>query len=194
MVGNQIGNVSDYPQLLNMNSALKISIFGYHISFAEIEEDQGKFGEQAKNGNLLRAWDFSLPKSADQALWNGYARRTINAYVPLFDTKSQAEAVLGKYRGEEELDLGEAKTLNHIAREDQTLQENHQWLGISALSTLKGDVDNLGMIFQSGLGDDVSFSKTAALSRQINAFFTVYLTVALSNRIPKHLHRICRWR
>jgi CRISPR-associated protein Csm1 len=31
------------------------------------------------------------------------------------------------------------------------------------------------MIFQSGLGDDTSFSKTAALSRQINAFFTVYL-------------------
>jgi CRISPR-associated protein Csm1 len=40
---------------------------------------------------------------------------------------------------------------------------------------LKGDVDNLGTIFQSGLGEDTSFSKTAALSRQINAFFTVYL-------------------
>ena len=160
---------------LGMTSALKIPIFGYHISFAENEDAQGKFGEQAKNGNLLRAWDFSLPQSADKALWNGYARRTINAYVPLFDAKSQAEAVLGKYRGEEKLDLGEAKTLNHIACEDQTLQENHQWQGISALSTLKGDVDNLGMIFQSGLGDDVSFSKTAALSRQINAFFTVYL-------------------
>ena len=104
--------------------------------------------------------------------------------MPLFDTKSQAEAVLGKYRGEEELDLGEAKTLNHIACEDQTLQENHQWQGISALSTLKGDVDNLGMIFQSGLGDDVSFSKTAALSRQINAFFTVYLPWLCKTEYP----------
>ena len=160
---------------LGMGTALKVSIFGYHVSFAKSEEDQGKFGEQAKNGNLLRAWDFSLPKSADQALWNGYARRTINAYVPLFDSKAQAESVLGKYRGEDQLDIGDAKTLNHIAREDQTLQENHQWQGISALSTLKGDVDNLGMIFQSGLSDDVSFSKTAALSRQINNFFTVYL-------------------
>ena len=160
---------------LGMDTALKVSIFGYHISFAKSEEDQGKFGEQAKNGNLLRAWDFSLPKSADKALWNGYARRTINAYVPLFDTKAQTEEALGKYRGEEQLDLGDAKTLNHIACEDQILQENHQWQGISALSTLKGDVDNLGMIFQSGLSDDVSFSKTAALSRQINNFFTVYL-------------------
>lgn len=160
---------------LDMKTALKIAIFGYHISFAKSEEDQGKFGEQAKTGNLLRAWDFSLPKSADQALWNGYARRTINAYVPLFDDKAQAEAALGKYKGEEKLSLDEAKTFNHIACEDQTLQDNLQWLGISALSTLKGDVDNLGMIFQNGLSDDVSFSKTAALSRQINAFFTVYL-------------------
>jgi CRISPR-associated protein Csm1 len=162
-------------QSLGMTSALKIPVFGYHISFAENEDAQGKFGAQASNGNLLRAWDFSLPKSADQALWNGYARRTINAYVPLFDSKAQHEEALGKYRGEDKLDLDEAKTLNHIACEDQTLQENLQWQGISALSTLKGDVDNLGMIFQSGLGEDASFSKTAALSRQINAFFTVYL-------------------
>ncbi|PKM37876.1 MAG: type III-A CRISPR-associated protein Cas10/Csm1 [Gammaproteobacteria bacterium HGW-Gammaproteobacteria-10] len=162
-------------QSLNMASTLKIPVFGYHISFAENEDIQGKFGEQAKNGNLLRAWDFSLPKSADGALWNGYARRTINAYVPKFDDKAQAEALLGKYAGEDKLELGDAKTLNHIACEDQTLQENHRWQGITALSTLKGDVDNLGMIFQSGLGDDTSFSKTAALSRQINAFFTIYL-------------------
>ena len=162
---------------LGMDTALKITIFGYHISFAKSEEDQGKFGEQAKNGNLLRAWDFSLPKSADQALWNGYARRTINAYVPLFDDKAQA--ALGKYKGEEKLDLDEAKTFNHIACEDQTLQDNKQWLGISALSTLKGDVDNLGMIFQNGLSDDVSFSKTAALSRQINVFFYCLSALAL---------------
>jgi CRISPR-associated protein Csm1 len=160
---------------LHMNTALKIPVFGYYISFAKSEQDQGKFGADAKNGNLLRVWDFSLPKTADAALWNGYARRSINAYVPLFDEKSKAEEALGKYTGEEKLDIGDAKTFNHLACEDQTLQHNHRWQGISALSTLKGDVDNLGMIFQSGLGEDISFSKTAALSRQVNAFFTVYL-------------------
>ena len=169
---------------LVMQSALKIPVFGYHISFVENEEIQGKFGEQAKNGNLLRAWDFSLPESADGALWKGYARRSINAYVPLFDQKSQDEADLGKYKGEDSLVLGDAKTLNHIACEDQQLQANHQWLGITALSTLKGDVDNLGMIFESGLGEDVSFSKTAALSRQINAFFTVYLPWLCKTKYP----------
>ncbi|MEI6146586.1 MAG: type III-A CRISPR-associated protein Cas10/Csm1 [Methylococcales bacterium] len=169
---------------LGMSTALKLTVFGYHISFAKSEEEQGKFGEQAKNGNLLRAWDFSLPESAEAALWKGYARRSINAYVPLFDQKSQDEADLGKYKGEDSLVLGDAKTLNHIACEDQQLQANHQWLGITALSTLKGDVDNLGMIFQSGLGEDVSFSKTAALSRQINAFFTVYLPWLCKTKYP----------
>ncbi|MGD0959520.1 MAG: type III-A CRISPR-associated protein Cas10/Csm1 [Methylomonas sp.] len=161
-------------QSLGMTDTLNTPIFDFFVSFAENEDARGKFGEQAKNGNLLRAWDFSLPISADQALWNGYARRSINAYVPLFDHKAHTEAGLGKYAGEELIEIGEAKTLNHIAAEDKVLQENYQWLGISALSVLKGDVDNLGNIFQNGF-KDASFTKTAALSRQINAFFTVYL-------------------
>ncbi|MDO8940713.1 MAG: type III-A CRISPR-associated protein Cas10/Csm1 [Methylicorpusculum sp.] len=172
-------------QSLGMTSALKLPIFGYHISFAENEDAQGKFGEQAKNGNLLRAWDFSLPKSADQALWNGYARRTINAYVPIATETDKMEEQWDKYTGiDEELDIGTAKTLNHLACGDRWQNDAGKWQGISALSTLKGDVDNLGMIFQSGLSDDISFSKTAALSRQINNFFTVYLPWLCQTEYP----------
>jgi CRISPR-associated protein Csm1 len=160
---------------MGIRSALNIPVFGYHISFVPSEDVKGKFGHLAKTGELLRAWDFSLPRSSDQALWNGYARRNINAYVPLFDTKSDAETELKKYGNEEIPPFAELKTLNHIACEDKVLTERHTWQGISALSTLKGDVDNLGQIFQSGLGPDSSFSKTAALSRQINAFFAIYL-------------------
>ena len=153
-----------------------MTVFDYHISFAKSEEKQGKFGEQAKNGNLLRAWDFSLPKSADAALWNGYARRNINAYVPFATSHDLLEEQWDKYVGiDEKLEEEQAKTLNHLACGDRIQNEFGKWQGISALSSLKGDVDNLGMIFQSGLGEDVSFSKTAALSRQVNAFFTVYL-------------------
>ena len=161
---------------LGMGTALKLTVFDYHISFAKSEEKQGKFGEQAKNGNLLRAWDFSLPKSADAALWNGYARRNINAYVPFATPHDLLEEQWDKYVGiDEKLEEEQAKTLNHLACGDRIQNEFEKWQGISALSSLKGDVDNLGMIFQSGLGEDVSFSKTAALSRQVNAFFTVYL-------------------
>ncbi|MBS3963819.1 MAG: type III-A CRISPR-associated protein Cas10/Csm1 [Methylomonas sp.] len=163
-------------QSLNMPSTLKTPVFGYHISFVEHEEGHGKFGEQARNGNLLRAWDFALPQTADAALWNGYARRNINAYVPIATETDKLEEQWGKYIGiDEKLEIGTAKTLNHLACANRRQDDSGDWIGISALSTLKGDVDNLGNLFQSGLGDDASFSKTAALSRQLNNFFAVYL-------------------
>lgn len=176
---------------LKMAGSLNVPVFGYHVTFVESEDIHGKFGQQAKSGNLLRAWDFSLPTSGNDALWNGYARRAINAYIPLFDEKSQDEHKRGKYRDvEEDLILGTVKTLSHLACEDRkesdcrsaapgaidsAIDQEKQWHGISALTTLKGDVDNLGLIFQNGLGDEASFSKTAALSRQMNNFFAVYL-------------------
>ena len=155
---------------------LRLAIFGYRIAFVESEEIRGKFSAEAKNGNLLRAWDFSLPETGEQVLWHGYARRNINAYIPRFDDTALNESALDKYQGvDEAIDWGEAKTLNHLACEDRQLNPNQGWQGIAALTTLKGDVDNLGMLFQSGLGNEVSFSKTAALSRQLNNFFAVYL-------------------
>ncbi len=160
---------------LAMPGSLAIPVFGYHISFVKNEEAQGKFGQQAQNGNLRRAWDYSLPQSKTDILWNGYARRSINAYIPVTDEQTIRELEWHKYQGiEEKLEPGDVKTLNHIACEDRVLQVDNTWLGITALTTLKGDVDNLGILFEMGL-DDISFSKTAALSRQINAFFTVYL-------------------
>ena len=162
-------------QPLKMRSTLKVSIFGYYISFTDDEDIKGKFGKEAKSGNLRRAWDYSLPASATKALWNGYARRAINAYVPIVDDNALIEAEIGKYAGiDETLTVDDAKTLNHLACEDRKPQEDGTWLGIKALTTLKGDVDNLGVIFEKGL-EDISFSKTAALSRQMNAFFTIYL-------------------
>ena len=41
--------------------------------------------------------DFSLPESADSPLWNGYARRHINAFVPRFVEKNVWDAE--KYQG-----------------------------------------------------------------------------------------------
>jgi CRISPR-associated protein Csm1 len=49
--------------------------------------------------------------------------------------------------------------------------------------TLKGDVDNLGRIFQDGL-QRPTFAKMAALSRQLNAFFAVYLPWLCRSEYP----------
>lgn len=165
---------------------LCLPIFGYRVSFTQDEEDTGKFGAEARSGNLLRAWDFSWPESATDALWNGYARRPINAYVPRFGETNAWDS--DRYQGIENAEefephKDEIKTLNHLARDDRRLDENNRWIGAEALVTLKGDVDNLGQIFQTGL-EKPTFAKMAALSRQINAFFAVYLPWLCAKEFP----------
>lgn len=160
---------------------LRLPLFGYCANFTAGDETTGRFGAEAHSGNLRRAWDFSLPQSADAPLWNGYARRAINAHVPRFGTLNEWDA--GRYAGsDEDADDRNAeaiKTLNHIACDDKRLDERGEWMGVEALMTLKGDVDNLGRTFEDGL-ENYTFAKMAALSRQMNAFFTV------------HLPRLCR--
>lgn len=165
---------------------LRLPIFGYHVLFTGAQEASGKFGGEAKSGNLLRAWDFSLPESADAPLWNGYARRAINAFVPRFGEMNAWES--DRYRGLEDLDDFEPhpqapKTLNHLARDDRRLDENERWVGAEALMTLKGDIDNLGLIFQQGL-ERPTFARMAALSRQVNAFFTTWLPWLCRKEFP----------
>ncbi len=168
------------------HNTLRLAIFGYYVSFTGSEEDTGRFGNEARTGNLVRAWDFSLPESSDAPLWNGYARRHINAYVPRFGEMNAWEAE--RYRGIEQVedfepDPREPKTLNHLACDDRQLDENGRWIGVKALMTLKGDVDNLGLIFQKGL-ERPTFAKMAALSRQLNAFFTIYLPWLCRQEFP----------
>ncbi|MCA1926562.1 MAG: type III-A CRISPR-associated protein Cas10/Csm1 [Thiobacillus sp.] len=169
----------------NLNQ-LRLPIFGYHVLFTGAEDASGRFGGEARSGNLLRAWDFSLPESADAPLWNGYARRAINAFVPRFGEINAWES--DRYRGLEDLDDFEPhpqapKTLNHLARDDRRLDENRRWVGAEALMTLKGDIDNLGLIFQQGQARP-TFARMAALSRQINAFFTVWLPWLCRKEFP----------
>lgn len=161
---------------------LKTPVFGLHVTFTQDEDVSGKFGGLAESGELLRTWDISLPdKNGEKALWNGYARRNINSYVPVFDTTDNTSSA--KYKQwEDELDSKDfdgftLKTLNHIACENRTMPDASDfecWQGVAALHAFKGDVDNLGSIFQKGL-EQPSFARMAGLSRQMNNFFAVYL-------------------
>jgi len=166
---------------------LEVPVFGYGVAFTKNEEITGKFGALAKDGNLQRCWDFSLPDNLTDTLWNGYARRFINAYVPHFVEEDQWAS--DKYQGQaDEVDFDKArfsgKTLNHIACEDrQPRRDREGWQGQTALMTLKGDVDNLGTIFQQGLTEP-TFAKMAALSRQMNAFFAIWLPAFCAKEFP----------
>ena len=152
---------------------LQLPIFGYTIAFIEakyIKEDT------ALTDELRRCWDFSLPQLDNDSVWHGYARRYINAYVPRFRDEDLQDP--DKYRPmqddeEDEIKEGHPKTFNHLACEERQLIDKN-WRGKIAIATLKGDVDNLGSIFQKGL-EAPSLAKMAALSRQMNHFFSLWL-------------------
>lgn len=178
-IGNRLTNCDRIlitRQRLN-STTLTTPIFGYFISFSDNANETGRFAAEADKGNLRRYWDIAMPETLDRPLWDGCARRAINGYIPRFEGQNSWES--DKYpRLEDKADFdphpGEPKTFNHLACEDRQLDQQQCWVGVEALMTLKGDVDNLGTIFQRGLSE-MSFARMAALSRQLNAFFAIYL-------------------
>jgi len=168
-------------------TSLELPIFGCRVCFTDDEEIEKKFSGSAGNGSLLRCWDFTMPESPDQVLWHGYARRYINGFIPRF---SEKDSNLRYYDGKalDPLESGDIKTFGHIACENRIETPNRDVLGIAALGVLKGDIDNLGLIFQKGLagpmGNSMSFVRMAGLSRQINAFFTIYLPSLCAREFP----------
>ena len=134
---------------------LKLPIFGFKVIFTNSRQDTKEFGYPVKLLQIHRFWDFSLPKNTNSTIWNGYARRYINAYAP-FD------------------DEGKIVTFEDIQDRDE---------GQKALMTLKGDVDNLGTIFQKGI-QPANIAKIAALSRQMNQFFSLWLPAYCAEQSP----------
>jgi CRISPR-associated protein Csm1 len=163
---------------------LEINIFEYALTFTASEEAGGKFEEFARGQALRRCWDFSASQSDDvtgeQSLWNGYGRRFISGYVPRVsaDDLKKRERYIGVEK--DDLQEGELKTFDMLACEDREPVGDDNWRGIRALGVLKGDIDNLGEMFRVGLGERPTFAKTAALSRQVNGFFAIYLPWLLS--------------
>ncbi|ABI60434.1 CRISPR-associated protein, Csm1 family [Nitrosomonas eutropha C91] len=173
--------LTKHARLLVLNTAdsfknpLDLDYFGYRLVFVNEADASGHHGKLAEQGELVRAWDFDLPE-ADGSCFHGYARRFVNSYVPIFDNfDQQLSDKYGRWEDEAEFDREHPiKTLHHIACENRRLQENGKWLGEIALVTLKGDIDNLGALFQNGL-EEPTFASWAALSRQVNAFFALWL-------------------
>jgi CRISPR-associated protein Csm1 len=157
---------------------LERDILGYSVAFTEPEEASGRFGDLARSGALRRCWDFSRADqtAAARPLWAGYARRDISSYAPPVSAEDLAKRT--RYEAGELAEEGDLKTLDMIACEDKQ-ELAGEWVGVDALGIIKGDVDNLGEIFRIGVGD-LTFAKTASLSRQLNGFFSIYLSWLLA--------------
>ena len=166
--------------------SLALDLFGFRIGFTGDEDASGRFGGAARAGNLLRAWDFSLPTDDPaKPLFQGYARRDVNAWVPRFadsDLEDELRYERSMFDRSEPCRTGSLKTFSELAcearerrrSEDAAGPDRDALSGVPALMTLKGDVDDLGTIFQRGLSAP-SLSRMAVLSRQMNAFFAIYL-------------------
>jgi len=164
---------------------LEIPLFNYVIHFTAEEDKTGKFGAEVKNGNIRRVFDFSPAENEpDSMLWNGYARRNISGYVATFTEADCYNSEKYQHCDLKDLQLGNIKPFDFIACEDKSLDTKAgNWIGISALGILKGDIDDLGAIFQTGLKQP-TFAKMAALSRQVNNFFSVYLPWLCKTKYP----------
>lgn len=180
-LGHWISRGERYARLLILRDStdtfsddrcLHLTLFGYQVVAVSLKEDRGEFGELARNGSLRRCWDVSLPPEG-VPLFQGYARRFINGWMPLAQGEYQPE----RYPGvgvEDELDDGDIKTFDHLSCEDLYQDADQSLRGTCALGVLKGDIDNLGHLFRSGLPQP-GFAKTIGLSRQIHLFFTLWL-------------------
>ena len=163
--------------------SLALDLLGYRITFTDEAAASGHFGKLARRGVLRRAWDYALPESAGETLFRGYAWRHINAHVPLFGEPTPVDRLRYRKLAEETPDPRAPKTFEHIALDDLYPDERGELLGSEGLMTIKGDVDNLGLIFEAGLARP-SFAKWASLSRQMNAFFAVVLPSLCRKEYP----------
>ena len=151
----------------------------YQLCFTSSENKDYKIVDMQ---NIIKYWNitniFDSPADSD------VTRKFLNAYVPVYDDNDlNDERLLATKKGDvkkeqmiEEIQIGEPKTLSHIAANALNLVENGNFLGIDALGILKADVDHLGMLMGCGLPEKrFTISRLATLSRQLNFYFALYL-------------------
>lgn len=165
-------------------SKLLEPIFGeYQVAFIE-----GGLKQLARDKSLLKYWDLSIDGDGQAA--KDVTARFINGYVPIYkEADLYDDRILEGGKSEmRKLELleqikvdrknGTPKTFAHIACKalNPKSDAGHPYTGIQALGVLKADVDQLGMILSCGLREEnVTLSRLASLSRQLNFFFAVYL-------------------
>ena len=124
-----------------------------------------------------------------------WADRPCGGHVPCWPNRTDPELDkrLSRLSPERQAELeneklpGQVMTFNLLSA--LALNPEKGPVGTRALGTLKADVDNLGLIFSAGLGEKANLSRTLALSRQVNAFFTHVLPHLLTRDFP-HIYTL----
>ena len=153
-------------------------LFGvYQAGFCETDLD-----DLAADGRLYRCW--RLGGGKEDLTTPDVAVRFTNGYVPVYSDADLSDLRL--FQGREPADpetLGQKiksqdpKTLNDIAKKARkSIETPDKFTGVEALGVLKADVDRLGVLMSCGLPRKrFTISRLATLSRQLNAYFSLYL-------------------
>jgi len=136
----------------------------------------------------LKVWQVNANR--DGSLFSDVTMRPLNGYVPLYCKEDETDdCLLEEKRSEEnslgtmdQINLGDPKTFSHIALKSKMKNSAGKCTaGTEALGVLKADVDNLGLLMSCGLPEKrFTISRIATLSRQLDAFFSVYLPYLLA--------------
>lgn len=169
-------------EFYNEKEKLLEPIFGEYQVSLDVE---GKLSDMAKKGSLLKYWDISISQA--DSIAKEITAKYITGYVPQYADEDSDDLRLlhGKKKDETKLELldmirdGSPKSFLHIAKMALNQKDGDSFSGVEALGVLKADVDNLGLIFSCGLKHN-SISHLATLSRQLDAFFSIYLPTALN--------------
>jgi len=149
----------------------------------------GLMKNEARNGSLLRYWRIERGAGSEEK-GDVIARKEIGGYVPVYSEADQHDdRYIGGRKTDarkeemiDQMETGDPKTFHHLAANAKLPDENgnSKYRGIEALGVLKADVDNLGLIFAAGTDPKLmSLSRLATMSRQMNAFFSMYVPYCL---------------
>ncbi len=162
---------------------LRAPIFNrYQLMFCNETE-----ADKLNSSSLIKLWSMGSDKgSAVSKVTN----RFLNGYVPVcLPSDTEDDRLMAFTRREEDLKHikdgakdGRPKTFADIACLAQEVDENRNISGTAALGILKADVDQLGLLMACGLPEErYTISRMAALSRQLDSFFSLYLPELLKN-------------
>ncbi len=154
-------------------------------------------GEVPLFDNICLSLKDGPPKQLDRCLYietfesdNRFPVSRITRYTPVITEEEMADKdwfdIIKKQAENEEtsFDAGDTKTFSLIAEKSRKQPKGEGLTGRPLLGFLKADVDNLGFIFSLGLGDRLSVSRLANLSRMIDLFFSGYLVEHIKNKYP----------
>lgn len=142
----------------------------YQLIFSDGSE------EPIRTADILRAWELgSGVKDPSSEITVKY----INGYLPRYTQADRYDPRIpeaDKETYKKEMENSDPVQFKHIAHKAQTVEAKDKIVGLSALAVLKADVDDLGLLMSDGLpAEKYDMAHLCTLSRQLNAFFAVFL-------------------